>query len=160
MREIKLRGKSLTDNNWVYGSLINNCGSPFIVNGVIEANSEYIALENWMPVDSETVGQYTGLKDKNGVEIYERDIIKLHQFLFDGFSEVEKELTAEVVYQEDTCSFALNRMDNKNIKGYMGFEDDEEVGPLPIFLFHGIHEESFTVIGNIYENPELLEVES
>ncbi|MBU8901220.1 MAG: YopX family protein, partial [Victivallales bacterium] len=89
--------------------------------------------------------------DKNENEMFAGDIIKLHQFLFDG-NEIEEESIAEVTWGED--GFCLKLIKSNFIKGYIGNDNHE----LAVTGFFGLHEESFEIIGNIYENPELLEV--
>lgn len=95
--------------------------------------------------------QFTGLHDKNGNEIYEGDIVSMHQFLFDG-NEVEKECKGVIGYM--LAEFSLKQIHSAYLEEYTGYKAGEYETPL--CNFYGLHEESFEVIGNIYESPELI----
>lgn len=131
-REIKFRGIPINDTNFCYGSLNteydNSHSIVFWYSKLIEPDTNYSEpTQDFEQVKSETVGQYTGLKDKNGVDIYEGDIIKI-----DGSEKI-----LSVIFKKG-CFYSINN----------------EVGTN--YRLGGWENGSFEVIGNIHQNPELL----
>ena len=138
MRAIKFRGKEINNGEWVYGDLIlGDCFPKRVWISSIHDRERLRSIDSGTKkaifrayeVDPETVGQFTGLKDYNGKEIYEGDVIKYHPEANAGIG--------RVVYL-----------------GSGFYVLDEFNGLLDDFATMGIE-----VIGNIHENPELLEVE-
>lgn len=135
MREILFRGKEPIRGGWVTGYYTVMWGEPHIV----DACSENVAYG----VILETIGQYTGVEDKNGVGIYEGDILRRE------FTDPVEEGGADVCY-----AWVEYRNDNTHGSGF--FLIDPEFGGVDILDLINCRE--FSVAGNIHDNPELLEV--
>ena len=128
MREIKFRGKRLDNGEWLYGSLVILNGRYFIFD---DANRH--------EVDPTTVGEFTGLKDKNGKEIYEGDVIR------SPLSE-DKTRPHRIFYHTGNAAFMGALVDRKELC-YLRLDQD------------WIYKFEKEVIGNIHDNPELLKDE-
>lgn len=133
-RIIKFRGIAKYGNlagKWVYGSLVYDYDKEtFIsVSGYSHTGS---AFSGSYKVLSETVGQFTGLYDKNGREIYEGDILKIT-----GSNEAKR-----VAYSNKEAAFGIQYPDGD----FFSFTLDISC----------ISEECYEVIGNEYDNPDLL----
>ena len=132
MREILFRGKRTDTGKWIEGFY---CRTPrWTLNNIPVSciiKTDGIVFHEIIP---ETVGQYTGLTDKNGTKIFEGDI--LSGYLDDLFPEEESRY--EVIWHDYGWHIRSN-----------GFLDTPDNGWL---------KENFEVIGNIHDNPELLEV--
>lgn len=131
MREIKFRGKRLDNGEWIYGSLlVSHFKDDKKERYFITQFSGNYTFEH--EVDPATVGQYTGLKDKNGREIYEGDIIGGSNGSINGW---EWPFKSEIKWNDEECGF------NPPILGYM---DSTHY---------------YNVLGNIHDNPDLLKTE-
>ena len=134
-RTIKFRGKSIYGEDWLYGSLVKIEKNRYAVIPPLN-NIEIGKSIGMYEVYPETVGQFTGLLDKDGKEIYEGDI--LHTITF-GFN--PEEYTAIILYRN--CSFQLSN--GRNLF-YFGQSDLTKM-------------DDSIVIGNIYDNPDLIKEE-
>ena len=97
--------------------------------------------------------QYTGLKDMNDKKIFEGDVVNFTYWWFDG-SPRESNLRGEIVYIDSSISFGLKHVKNSDWCNHVGV--DTKVGDTYSFATWLFEEADFEVIGNIYENPELL----
>ena len=129
MREILFRGKRMDNGEWEYGYLDGIWEQRYILWRMTNN------VHNMVEVDPETICQYTGLTDKNGKKIWEGDILEGH--LDDKFPE---DVTREkVIWHENGWKTEESRCDDK---AYLDEFDTE----------------NFEVVGNVFDNPELLEV--
>ena len=125
MREIKFRGIALYGVDFICGSLLIETNEAGRVEYFIKRNTSKIQATE------ETVGQYTGLKDKNGVEIYEGDVC--HIFTNDK---------TKIVFHMGAFGYWI--WNNKDYRKFIPLCQDN------ISTYY------IEVVGNIYQNQELL----
>lgn len=129
MREIEFRGKRIDNGEWVYGSLtqIGDCAD-ILVYYPEEKEGIYHCINN------NTIGQFTGLTDKNGKKIFEGDILKCLDLDGDDY-------LSHIRYEDGAFVIDVRDFDF----------DCTAIG----WAFSG-HLDDVEIIGNIHDNPELL----
>ena len=133
MREIKFRGFLEIQKRWVYGNLIlDSTGTKYIVENKLFSEDGhhlmYDPTDEPVFINQDTVGQYTGMKDCNGTEIYDGDIVR---------TDDEDEELAIIEWGDDTLKFMVT---HGNVCSDLGEYYPREI----------------EVVGNIYDNPELI----
>lgn len=126
MRETKFRGKRLDNGEWIEGDLLRMNGHWFIFPDPAPEGIDKYA------VDPATVGEFTGLKDKNGKEIYEGDVMEIPETDFNA------EIIGRVLFEED--AYYIIPLRGGHLWG----------------LHWSLRKHDAKIIGNIHDNPELL----
>lgn len=164
MREILFRGKRCDNNAWVEGAFcMKDCDSPFgkmvDIPSIIKYDPPFDGF--WFCVYPETVGQFTGVYDTELIKIYEGDIVRFLRYV------------CTVVFEEGCFGLALNINDafdwdyiDEEMKEYAGINqftacfNDHFISLWEILWNFNCDQNICNVvevIGNIHDNPELLE---
>ncbi len=136
MREILFRGKRIDNGEWVEGYYTKKLCGEYINNQFMESEKDFIVTYfssggiTSHEVIPESVGQYTGLTDKNGVKIFEGDIISAYNGRIKG----------PVIFDKRGLAFGVPNGPNEIYQFSMNFLESKDI----------------KVIGNIHDNPELL----
>lgn len=158
MREIVFRGKDIDNKGWVYGALVQQQGHPLGEKTLIISYSNYqhgdFSEAVTHEVDPATVGQYTGLVDKNGEQIFEGDIIMQNDNRLDLVQVCFGEFGVRDIDTEDVV--------DKVVGFYTRVIPTDAISQMAPFCYDmqlndfWIKKLGSKVIGNIYDNPELL----
>lgn len=146
MREIKFRGKCKIEKEFVYGDLIHGIGYKEGSIYVLPNETNLAYVKHCHPLDGvgvipETIGQYTGFKDKDDKPLYEGDIVR------------DDENLCVVVFIEKWGMFSLILKEEYESYKLLGTESLDET----MFFTFNISDRVFKLKGNIYDNEDLLQ---
>jgi uncharacterized phage protein (TIGR01671 family) len=148
MRETKFRAREIIKgkpDKWVYGDHLSRYeGTPtkLAIQHIIEhPYGRNGGRETIWKIDPDTLGEYTGLRDRNDIEARQGDIVKrAYEFTKSG---KPKETIDQIIYEPNMARFRFFHDYGNGHKGYSDLYSGHKVLP-------------WEVIGNIYESPELL----
>lgn len=176
-RVIKFRGKRCKDGEWVYGSYVESNTSwnghkphkSWILPSPM-TNGGWFSIRGAYPVIEDTVGQFTGLVDKNGKEIYEGDVVSWYALEYQD-RDLFEEPSSFIVKQEEEVVFDCGgfsvKHDTEFPLKYLT-EDYRITNPVSTIFEYTYNKDEYPfiknendlcfceIIGNIFDNPELL----
>ena len=142
MRTIKFRGKKIENGEWLYGDLVQDDRDCYYIYpndcGGLYANNK---------VNTKTIGQFTGLHDKNGKEIYEGDIVTM-------FANINK--LSDPMLSNAEPKYCLTTIVYDDAAFKITFEGKPDA---VLNHYSGAMVKNMEVVGNIHDNPELLKGE-
>ncbi len=137
-RQIKFRGKDYNTGEWLYGNLIQRMDRyPGIMFEYEQAGKFHYSEQ---PVKQETVGQFTGLYDRTGKEVYEGDVVFWLAIDMRGRG---KGRQGAIIWDKQTMSWAIMR-------------DKPTPDGRPCIISRPFDKKHLEVVGNIHDNPELM----
>lgn len=149
MRQIKFRGKNRYRKEWLYGNLSQYGDGSFGIDGV--------------PVETDTVGQFVGITDESGKEVFEGDILEA-DYKYDRIG-----YNGGVVPDNDCICYGVVEFDNDTLQWVLNIHkaeypiskqiEEDECSLFPLHIFgheYGYDNCNLKIIGSIHDTPELL----
>ena len=156
MEEIEFRGLSINKKKWIYGCYVHTFERGYFSRGYddVPDRCHYIDTEtNYHEIYSNSVGQYTGLKDKNNKKVYRGDILSYKAIRYTNCSKTEIEKVYEtaligIIFHSDMATVV--KAYSENVSAFCHDVENNEK------LILELDSNEIEVVGNIYENQELL----